>query len=145
MDGAVRSVWAMRARTSRLRSGFTMLEAVVALAIVGVVCVGVLGAYAAATRADILAAERLPLAALAEERLAAVDLDAGSLQRLPDSLSRGVFPAPYATATWETETRRVDQADGLYDVVVRVRDGSDVFTLQTRRYRTPVPVSVGRP
>ncbi len=135
----------MHARTSRGRSGFTMLEAVVALAIVGVVCVGVLGAHAGATRADILATERLPLAALAEERIAAVDLDAGSLQRLPDSLARGAFPAPYATATWTTETRRVEQADGLYDVVVRVRDGSDVFTLRTRRYRTPVTVSLGQP
>lgn len=122
-----------------------MLEAVVALAIVGVVCVGVLGAYAASMRADVLAADRLPLAALAEERIVAVDLDAGSLQRLPDSLARGTFPAPYATATWETETRRVDQADGLYDVVVRVRDGSDVYTLRTRRYRTPVTVSIGQP
>lgn len=112
-----------------------MLEAIVALAIVGLVCVGVLGAYGGAMRADATAAERLPLAALAAERIALVDLEPGSLQRLPDSLARGTFSAPYASATWETETRRVDQVDGLYDVVVRVRDGRDVFTLRTRRYR----------
>ena len=114
-----------------------MLEAIVALAIVGLVCVGVLGAYGGSIRADVVAADRLPLAALAAERVAAVDLDPGSLQRLPDSLARGTFDAPYSSATWETETRRVDQADGLYDVIVRVRDGTDVFTLCTRRYRAP--------
>jgi hypothetical protein len=114
-----------------------MLEAIVALAIVGLVCVGVLGAYGGSLRADAVAVDRLPLAALAAERVAAVDLDPGSLQRLPDSLARGTFAAPYASASWETETRRVDRIEGLYDVIVRVRDGTDVFTLRTRRYRAP--------
>ena len=123
------------AHDSRARRGFTMLEAVVALAIIGLVCVGVLGAYGATLRADVVAAERLPLAALAEERIAAMDLEAGSLERLPDSLARGTFSAPYQTATWETDARRVRQSERLYDVTVRVRDGTDVFTLRTRRYR----------
>lgn len=112
-----------------------MLEAIVALAIVGLVCVGVLGSYGGAMRADVAAADRLSLATLAAERIAAVDLEPESLQRLPDSVARGTFAPPYATATWETETRRVDQTDGLYDVVVRVREGTDVYTLRTRRYR----------
>ncbi len=115
-----------------------MLEAVVALAIIGLVCVGVLGAYGATVRADVVAAERLPLSVLAAERIAAVDLAPGSLERLPDSLARGTFNAPYETATWETEARRVEQSGGLYDVTVRVHDGSDVYTLRTRRYRAEV-------
>ena len=123
------------AHDSRARRGFTMLEAVVALAIIGLVCVGVLGAYGATLRADVVAADRLPLAALAEERIAAMDLDAGALEHLPDSLARGTFGAPYQTATWETDVRRVRQSEKLYDVTVRVRDGTDVFTLRTRRYR----------
>ena len=134
----------MRAHRNR-RAGFTMLEAIVALAIVGLVCVGVLGAYGAALRADITAADRLPLSALAVERMAAVDLSAGSLQRLPDTLARGAFAPPYASATWETETRRVDQSDGLYDVTVRVRDDNDLFTLRTRRYRAPEAVTLLQP
>ena len=122
-----------------------MLEAIVALAIVGLVCVGVLGAYGGALRADVAAADRLPLAALAVERLAAIDLDAGSLDHLSDSLARGPFNAPYASASWDIETHRVAQQDGLFDVIVRVRDGPDVFTLQTRRYRADVrTVSVAR-
>jgi hypothetical protein len=121
-----------------------MLEAVVALAIIGIVCVGMLGAYGAALRADFTAADRLPLASLAVERMAAVDIAAGSLASLPDSTRHGNFAPPYASTTWEMETRRVNQADGLYDVIVRVRDGNDVFTLQTRRYR-PMTVELGVP
>lgn len=125
----------MTAHTRRRRSGFTMLEAIVALAIVSLVCVGVLAAYGAALRADVIATDRLPLAALATERLAQVDLDGGRLDQLPDSLARGSFVAPYAGASWTVDARPVSQASGLFDVVVRVRDGDDTFTLHTRRYR----------
>ena len=108
-----------------------------ALAIVGIVCVGTLGAYGAAIRADIIAADRLPLASLATERLAAVDLHAGSIGSLPESLAHGAFDPPYAPATWDIETQPVPSVDGLFDVVVRVRDGTDMFTLRTRRSRAP--------
>lgn len=122
-----------------------MFEAIIALAIIGIVCVGVLGAYAAALRADVVAADRLPLASLAVERMAVVDLASGSLASLPDSTRHGTFAPPYASITWDTEARRVGQTDGLYDVTVRVRDGSDVFMLQTRRYRPPVAAGFGAP
>lgn len=135
----------MRRAPDRARSGFTMLEAVVALAIVGLVCVGVLGAYGSSIRADVTAVDRLPLASLAVERIAAVDLSGGSMDRLPDSLAHGTFAAPYATATWDTESHRVEQSDGLYDVTVRVRDGNDLFTLNSRRYRARLIVSPGQP
>ena len=135
----------MRANRNRQRTGFTMLEAIVALAIIGLVCVGVLGAYAAATRADVAAADRLPLASLAAERITAVDLDPGSLQHLSDSLAYGTFGHPYETITWETEARRVEQTEGLFEVTVRVRDGNDVFTLVTRRYRAPEKLSLAQP
>jgi hypothetical protein len=122
-----------------------MLEAVVALAIIGIVCVGVLGAYSAALRADVTAADRLPLASLAVERMAVVDLAPGSLASLPDSTRHGTFAPPYASITWDTDTRRVEQTEGLYDVIVRVRDGNDLFTLQTRRYRPPVVITLAAP
>lgn len=135
----------MAARRSRARRGFTLLEAVVALAIIGLVCVGVLDAYGASLRADVVSAERLPLAALAEERMAAVDLEPGSLERLPDSLARGTFGAPYQSATWDTEVRRVRQRETLYDVAIHVRDGDDVFTLRTRRHRAIPYTAQGQP
>ena len=112
-----------------------MLEAVVALAIISLVCVGVLGAYGAAIRADVTAANRLPLSELAAERLARIDLDAGALDRLPDSLSRGTLSAPYAGIAWTVATSRVSQATDLFDVTVNVRDRGDTYVLRTRRYR----------
>ena len=108
-----------------------MLEAIVALAIVALVCVGVLGAYGSAIRADVTAVDRLPLAALAVERLAQVDIESGDISHLPDSLARGVFTAPYAGATWEVNVQRVSETDGLFDIVVRIHDMDDVFTLRT--------------
>ena len=131
----------MTTNRNRARRGFTMLEAIVALAIVALVCVGVLGAYGSAIRADVTAVDRLPLAALAVERLAQVDIESGDLSHLPDTLARGVFASPYAGATWEVGTQRVSESEGLFDVVVRVHDGSDVFTIRTRRYRAPVVVA----
>lgn len=122
-----------------------MLEAIVALAIVGVVCVGVLGAFGAAIRADVTAADRLPLASLAVERMTAVDLSTGSLARLADSLAHGTFAPPYGSVTWQVEAHRVNQTEGLYDVIVRVRDASDVFTLRSRRYRAPDAVAFVQP
>ena len=130
----------MTAIRSRTRAGFTMLEAIVALAIVALVCVGVLGAYGSAIRADVTAVDRLPLAALAVERLAQVDIESGDLSHLPDSLARGVFAGPYAGATWDIDAQRVRESEGLFDIVVRVHDGTDTFTLRTRRYRAPVVV-----
>ena len=122
-----------------------MLEAIVALAIVALVCVGVLSAYGSAIRADVTAVDRLPLAALAVERLAQVDIESGDISHLPDSLARGVFTTPYAGATWEVNVQRVSETDGLFDIVVRIHDMDDVFTLRTRRYRTPVAIASSLP
>ena len=117
------------------RCGFTMLEAVVALAIVGVVCIGILAANATATRADVTAANRLPLSALAQERLAAIDIEQGGLDRLPDTLAHGRFQAPYERITWDVQSRPVSQIENLYDITVNVRDNGDVLTVRTRRFR----------
>lgn len=132
-----------RSLARRTRHGFTILEAVVSLAIVAVACVGILGAYGGSLRADAVAADRLPLASLAVERLATVDIAPGSLLRLPDSVARGAYGAPYDGVRWTIETRAVTRLPGLVDVNVRVHDATDAFTLRTRRYRTPMaePVS----
>ena len=118
-----------------------MLEAVVALAIVAMVCVGILGAYAGSLRADTVAADRLPLAALAVERLARVDVEPGSLARLPDSAARGALTGPYDGVRWEIATREVSRVPGLVEIDVRVFDANDSFTLRTRRWRQPLTVA----
>jgi prepilin-type N-terminal cleavage/methylation domain-containing protein len=121
-----------------MRRGFTMLEAIVSLAIVALVCVGVLGAYGGSLRADVVAADRLPLASLAVERLAAVDLVPGELTRLPDSTAHGAFSGAYDGVRWDVETHAVSAVPGLTDVTVRVHDVNDSYTLRTRRFRTPI-------
>ena len=127
----------------RRRDGFTMLEAIVSLAIVAIVCVGILGAYAGSLRADTVAVGRLPLAALAVERLARVDLEPGSLLRLPDSTARGAFGGPYAGVRWDVTTRAVHRVPGLVEIDVRVHDASGSYTLRTRRWRQPVVAAAG--
>ena len=121
-----------------------MLEAIVALAIVALVCVGVLSAYGSAIRADVTSVDRLPLAALAVERLAQVDIESGDISHLPDSLARGVFTAPYTGATWEVSVQRISEMDGLFDIAVRIHDRDDVYTLRTRRYRAPAAIASTR-
>jgi hypothetical protein len=113
-----------------------MLEAVVSLAIVALVCVGILGAYAGSLRADTVAVDRLPLASLAVERLAAVDLVSGPLTRLPDSVAHGAFTGAYEGVSWDVDTREVSRVPGLVEIDVRVHDANDSFTLHTRRWRT---------
>jgi hypothetical protein len=120
-----------------------MLEAIVSLAIVALVCVGVLGAFGGSLRADVVAADRLPLAALAVERLAAVDLVSGDLTRLPDSTAHGTYAGAYEGVRWDVETRRVNTVPGLTDITVRVHDANDAYTLRTRRYRTPLIDAAG--
>lgn len=122
-----------------------MLEAIVSLAIVALVCVGILGAYAGALRADTVAADRLPLASLAVERLAAVDIEPGSLLRIPDSTARGAFTGAYEGVRWDIATRAVNRVPGLVDITVRVHDANDAFELRTRRYRTPISDPLARP
>lgn len=126
----------------RARTGFTILEAVVALAIVGLVCVGVLGAFGEALRIDARAAGRIPLAALAQERLAAVDIFGGSLERLPDSLARGKFAPPHEGTTWRIGVRAVERRLGLYELDVNVRDNDGEYRLITRRYRNSTTTAI---
>ena len=117
------------------RSGFTILEAAVALAIIGMVCVGVLGAWGTGLRTDTTAAAKLPLAAIAEERLAAVDLEPGALEALPDSVTHGTVQSALGAVAFTASARRVGQIAGLYDVTIRVTLNGDAYVLETRRYR----------
>ena len=111
------------------------MEAAVALAIVSIVCVAVLGSFGTAFRADFVATQRLPLAALAQERLAALDIYDGSFDMIPDSLARGNFNSPYGSAGWTAAAKRVGKVSDLYEVRIEVRDRGQVFILASRRHR----------
>jgi prepilin-type N-terminal cleavage/methylation domain-containing protein len=121
------------------RSGFTLLEAVVALAIVGTVAIGALEAYAAEARAATLARGSAPAAALASERMARLELlDVHALRTLPESLSRGRLSAGSIPYEWTAGARAVNGEPDLYELSVDVRWPDGAVALRGRSYRPPL-------
>ena len=122
----------------RARAGLTLLEAVVALAIVGVTAVGALGAVAAEARAADDARTVLEAEALAVQQLALIQTLTGEdLQRLPDSLARGTFDEPFARYRYTATSTPVLGEEGLTRVNVEVEWETGSFPLQTVLYRRP--------
>jgi len=109
-----------------------LLEAAVALLVVGVVAGAALELYAARLRVARRIPELLVAATLAQDRLARVQLlESGQLHRLPDSLAAGQFAAPFAGYRWQTTVVRTGETD-LYDARVAVRWTDGTFELATR-------------
>ena len=120
--------------------GFSLLEAVVALAVVGVAGVSALAAFAAELRTTDRAAHAIEANALAEERLARLRLaPRAELEPMPDSLRGGRFAPPFEVYTWEAASRPVSGRDDLFDLSVEVRWDTGAYFESTRIYR-PVPV-----
>lgn len=120
------------------RRGFTLLEAVVALAIVGVTVVAVLGAFAGDLRATERVRHALVSETLAEQRLATLRLlGVSELARLPDSLRRGTFRSPLDGYRWTMETARVRGEDGLFELRVRIQWAQGSYVLASRGYAPP--------
>lgn len=118
------------------RVGFTLLEATVALAIVGLVAVGALEAFAVEARVARRTRDAGPAAAVASERLARLALvDPAGLQPLPDSLARGVVRTGERTYAWEARAQRVAGTPHLFEFRVEVQWESGTFALASRVYR----------
>ena len=116
--------------------GFTLLEAVAALAILGIAGVAALEAVGGELRAAERARSVVVASALAQDRLAAITLLLrGDLQSLPDSLVHGAFPSPFEDYEWAASVRpRFGERD-LYDVTVEVFSRTTRYALTTRLYR----------
>jgi prepilin-type N-terminal cleavage/methylation domain-containing protein len=116
--------------------GFSLLEAVVALAIVGLASVAALAAFGAELRTSDRARRALEANALAEERLAQLRLvPRRELDPLADSLRQGAFSPPFAEYRWEASSRSVRGRDDLFDLTVAVRWPEGAYTEATRVYR----------
>ncbi|HSR42107.1 MAG TPA: hypothetical protein VLL48_08050 [Longimicrobiales bacterium] len=125
------------------RAGFVLLEAVVALAIVGMAAVALLAATGAQTRSVSKAGELLVAQSLAEDRLAAIRmLDHDELADLPDSLQAGVFAPPFQNFRWTSAVAEMEEEHDLFGVEVVVRGTAEVYPLRTLVHR-PRPVLAG--
>jgi prepilin-type N-terminal cleavage/methylation domain-containing protein len=127
------------------RSGFTLFEAVISLAIISMVAVGTLAAVGAQLRATDHARHTTEAAALAEDRMAVVRLLTYSdLQSLPDSVIAGRFAPPLDMYRWRVTSQSVSQADGLNNVSVQIDWSNGAYILSSRVYRAPPVVSQSR-
>jgi type II secretory pathway pseudopilin PulG len=125
------------------RRGFVLMEAVVALAIIGLMAIALLGAAGAQVRTADKAGVLLSARALAEDRLTAIRLlDHDALQALPDSLRAGRFPEPFEAFAWEATVEVVEDEYDLFAVEVVVTAHGEGFPLRTLLHR-PRPSFVG--
>lgn len=115
------------------RNGFTLLEAVVALAIVAAVLIGALSAAGAQLRASAGAADAVVAASLAE------DLIELSALRGPDGAARlvmreesGRFEPPLDDFAWSTRAIRLPEESGLAELQVEVSWPGGMVTVATR-------------
>ena len=117
----------------RVRLGFTLMESAVALLIVGLTAGAALEANGARMRAVRRSPNLVVAMTLAQDRLAAVRLmEPEQFRRLPDSLARGRFAAPFAEYRW-LAAARVAEGD-LYDVRVEVTWSDGSIAVESRLY-----------
>lgn len=108
------------------RDGFTLLEAVVALAVVSLAAVAALTALSADLRTAHRARQTAEVTALAERRMELVRMTpAGDLQMLPDSARYGQMPEPFAGYSWEVKVAEVPGERELYRASVHIRWAGD--------------------
>jgi len=131
-----------RSSTPRRRSGFSLLEAVAAIAIVGLTAVSALEAVGGDMRAAEKAKRATEAEALATSRLDFMELlNDRELQALPDTVEKGTFPAPLDGYTWHTTSTPVADQAGLYDVRVTIDWPTGSYGVRTYAYRRPPLVS----
>jgi len=125
------------------RNGFVLLEAVVALAILGMASIVLLQVRAQQIRVATQARELLTAQALAEDRISSIRLlDYELLADPPDSLMEGVFPPPFEDFSWNAQVSLMEDEYDLFGVEVEVLGPAERFPLRTLMHR-PRSVLVG--
>jgi type II secretory pathway pseudopilin PulG len=120
------------------RPGISLLEAVVAIAIVGMTAVSALEAAGGDMRAAERSRRAIEAEALATSRLDFMDLLTDrELQALPDSVEKGKFDAPLDEYSWKTTSTPLPDQAGVYTIRVTVEWPSGSYALRSYAYRTP--------
>ena len=121
-------------RRARGRGGFVLLEAVMALAILSVVVVGLLSATGSQLRTAGSANGLLTAQALAEDRIMTFRmLDYEGLTAIPDSLRAGAFPPPLQEWSWQAVVQ--EDVYDLFQASVVVQGPGTTFQLETSIHR----------
>ncbi len=118
------------------RPGFTLLESVVAMAIIGTVAIAALQTFTAESQVARRVRERAPALAVAREHLARLEVAEASMARaLPDSLAQGTDSLDARRYEWRVTREPVLGEPDLYTCRVTVRWPDDSLSLATRVYR----------
>lgn len=118
------------------KGGFTILEGIVALAIVGFAAVAAVEAVGSELRAADRAVVAYTVAALAQDRLAAVTtLDGRDIYPPPDSVAQGLFPTPLDRFRWTTSVSPAFGQPEIYEVTIIITSDRGDYTLRTWLYR----------
>lgn len=127
----------------RARKGFTLLEAVLAIAIVAMTAIAALSAAGTEMRTAEHARRIHEAEALATEKAAFMWLLADKdLLNVPDSISNGVFDWPLDEYSWTTTSTSNPTLPGLYSIQVVVSWPEGRYAETTAQYRRPI-VSTG--
>ena len=114
------------------RRGFVLMEAVVALAIIGLFAIGLLGMVGAQVRGADRSKVLLLVRALAEDRLMAVQmLDNEDMNDVPDSLATGTFAEPFQDFTWSIRVDSIGDEYDLFRAEISVTGRGYTLPLQT--------------
>jgi type II secretory pathway pseudopilin PulG len=115
------------------------MEAVVAVAIVGMTAVGSLEAVGSNMRTAERARRAIEAEALATSRLQFMDLLSDrELQALADSVEKGTFATPLDEYSWKTSSTPMADQAGVYDVHVTIDWPTGSYTVRSYAYRRPV-------
>ncbi len=108
------------------------------VAIVGLTAVSALEAVGSQMRTAETARRNTEAAALATSRLDWMELMSDrELQALPDSVSKGEFPAPLDEYSWTTTSEPYSDQAGVYDVRVTIAWPNGSYAVKTYLYRRP--------
>jgi type II secretory pathway pseudopilin PulG len=112
------------------------LEAVLALAIIGLAAVAILGATAGQVRSADKAGVLLLARALGDDRMASFRiLGYEDLRNPPDSLASGTFPTPFEEFSWVATVEPVEEEHDLFSLDVVIAGRGESLPLSTLLHR----------